>query len=176
MPMMVPVREPVLVPLSCKQQHQYKHWYWCPCRAHNSTSTSPPVVLLLVPVTFLSHPCWYQHQYWCHTCTDTHTSVPSTPTPVSTVAPVPLPHRYQCGTDPAIRMMMRSGSRAMVKRKRLNTGPKAMKVHPKKMASVMTAGPRTRDREREQNPAAQLGLAQPLPLPSPPLPRPSGAA
>lgn len=28
----------------------------------------------------------------------------------------------------------------MVKRKRLNAGPKAMKVHPKKTASVMAAG------------------------------------
>lgn len=60
---------------------------------------------------------------------------------------------------------MRSGSRAMVKRKRPSAGPKAMKVHPKKTASVMAAGPGTRDGDGTR----RLGPARPrCPLPPPP--------
>lgn len=71
---------------------------------------------------------------------------------------------------------MRSGSRAMVKKKRPSAGPKAMKVHPKKMGSVMSAGPRTRD--RGQNSAIQLDSARlsptsPSPFPSPSFPGPT---
>lgn len=64
---------------------------------------------------------------------------------------------------------MRSGSRAMVKMKRPKAGPKAMKVHPKKTASVISAGTGTRDRGRTRS-SDRTGPAAPSPsaaLPGP---------
>ena len=91
------------------------HWY----QPHASAPTSP-------------HPRYHSRP-----------GAPPLPYGTGAVAPYRCPdvaHGPQPHTDPAIRMMMRRGSRAMVKRKRLNAGPKAMKVHPKKTASVMAAG------------------------------------
>lgn len=59
---------------------------------------------------------------------------------------------------------MRSGSRAMVKMKRPKAGPKAMKVHPKKTASVISA---ERGHGTGVGPGARTGRA-PRPLPPPP--------
>lgn len=60
---------------------------------------------------------------------------------------------------------MRSGSRAMVKRKRPSAGPKAMKVHPKKTASVMAPG-RGRGTGTGPGGSARPGPAAPSPLPA----------
>lgn len=59
-------------------------------------------------------------------------------------------HKKGADTDPAMRMMTRRGSLAMVKMKRANAGPKAMKAHPKNTATVIIIyGSSTQDRESE---------------------------
>lgn len=163
----------------------HPYWYQHSCHARTGTSTiigtSTPVSITVIvsrrwdqqPITSEPAPTaesvpplrwlWQQHRG--------RSRRPATPTPLpepswshSTAAPEP-----PSLTDPAMRMMMRSGSRAMVKMKRPKAGPKAMKVHPKKTASVISAGAGTRDRGRTRS-SDRTGPAAPSPsaaLPGP---------
>lgn len=166
-----------------------------PCHTHTGTST-PVTPILYRHRHWYQHPCPdysdriealapAPHHIRTGTSTSNKNSAPTTIVLVAAPVLVPAPRhahtapgadpgltprQHQASlTDPAMRMMMRSGSRAMVKMKSPKAGPKAMKVHPKKTASVISAGAGTRDRGRTRS-SDRTGPAAPSPsaaLPGP---------